>query len=329
MSFINQAEKDRLNALDQYQILDTPPEESFDRITRIVQSILHVPISLISLIDENRQWFKSRQGMAVHETPRDVSFCNHAIQTNEAMIVQDALLDPRFAENPLVTGDPYIRFYMGAPIRTPSGYNLGTVCAIDTVPRTPTAEQVSSLTDLSRLVVDQLELRRIATIDSLTGALTRHAFLPALEAEAAMAKRFMRPLSVIILDADFFKKINDTYGHAGGDIVLQNIAAICKSALRVNDSFGRLGGEEFAIVLPETSLPQAIGIAERLRLAMRVSLIPWEGEQINFTCSFGVAEFSGADPDAAAFIGRADRALYQAKQQGRDMVVPVPAKPQD
>jgi diguanylate cyclase (GGDEF)-like protein len=245
------------------------------------------------------------------------------------MIVPDALLDPRFAENPLVTGDPHIRFYMGAPIRTPSGHNLGTVCAIDTVPRTPTAAQVSSLNDLSRLVVDQLELRRIATMDSLTGALTRHAFLPALEAEVAMAKRFMRPLSVIVLDADHFKKINDTYGHAGGDIVLQNIAAICKSALRVNDSFGRLGGEEFAIVLPETSLPQAIGIAERLRLEMRVSHIPWEGREIDFTCSFGVAEFSGADPDSAALMSRADRALYQAKQQGRDIVTPGLATPEE
>ena len=155
----------RLEALYHLRILDTTPEDSFDRIAQTARRILDVPIALVSLVDRDRQWFKACLGMAVGETSRDVAFCAHAILLDTVMAVPDATLDMRFAENPLVTGPPYIRAYAGAPLRTPEGYNVGTLCIIDTVPREFSPDQLSILADLaavtSELVQSRLEGFRI------------------------------------------------------------------------------------------------------------------------------------------------------------------------
>ena len=153
-------EKKRLNVLWQYDVLDTVPEAIFDDLTELAAGICEAPIALISLVDEKRQWFKSKFGTTINETSRDVSFCAHAIHQLDLFIVPDATKDPRFANNPLVTSDPKIRFYAGAPLITPDGYALGTLCVIDTVPREMRAEQKQALRILARHVVSQLELRR-------------------------------------------------------------------------------------------------------------------------------------------------------------------------
>ncbi|MGE3332550.1 MAG: ATP-binding protein [Rhodospirillaceae bacterium] len=152
-------EKQRLERLRKYGILDTPPEEAFDRIVRLAATILDVPIATISLIDDGRQWFKARVGIEAPETTRDVAFCAHAILGKDIFVVNDATQNPLFSDNPLVTGDPNIRFYAGAPLTTHDGFNLGTVCGIDCKPRTVTSEQKALLRDLGALVVDQMELR--------------------------------------------------------------------------------------------------------------------------------------------------------------------------
>ena len=153
-------EAGRLKALRQYKILDTDPEQAFDDLTLIASQICGVPIALISLVDEDRQWFKSRVGVEVQETSRSVSFCAHAIQQQGIFTVADALNDARFRDNPLVQGDPHIRFYAGAPITTQDGYALGTLCVIDYVPRKLTDDQNNALNALQRQVAAQLELRR-------------------------------------------------------------------------------------------------------------------------------------------------------------------------
>jgi two-component system cell cycle sensor histidine kinase/response regulator CckA len=155
-----QNERKRLNVLWQYEVLDTVPEELFDDLTELAARICEAPIALISLVDEKRQWFKSKIGTTVNETSRDVSFCAYAIQQSGLFIVPDASKDQRFENNPLVKSDPKIRFYAGAPLITPDGYALGTLCVIDTVPRELRPDQKQALAILARHVVSQLELRR-------------------------------------------------------------------------------------------------------------------------------------------------------------------------
>ncbi len=153
-------EVDRLRALRSYKILDTKPEEHFDELTGLAALICDVPISLISLIDSNRQWFKSRFGLDLQETPRAQAFCTHAIMQPEMFVVPDAAKDERFAQNPLVTGDLHVRFYAGAPLASRDGHLLGTLCVIDHQPHTLTDAQRKGLEILSHLVIANIELRR-------------------------------------------------------------------------------------------------------------------------------------------------------------------------
>ncbi len=155
-------DKRRLQVLWQYEVLDTVPEQVFDDLTELAARICEAPIALITLVDEDRQWFKSKVGVTVKETSRDISFCAHAINQNDLFIVPDATQDARFAQNPLVTSDPKIRFYAGAPLITPDGYALGTLCVIDKVPRDLRPEQKQALRVLARHVMTQLEMRRHA-----------------------------------------------------------------------------------------------------------------------------------------------------------------------
>ncbi len=153
-------EAGRIAALEKYAILDTDPEQSFDDLTLLASFVCETPIALISLVDEDRQWFKSRVGIDASETSRDIAFCSTAILQSDVLVVPDALLDERFRDNPLVASDPHIRFYAGAPLINEDGYALGTLCVVDRTPRELAPEQREALKALSRLVLAQLEFRR-------------------------------------------------------------------------------------------------------------------------------------------------------------------------
>ena len=170
----------RLEALREYHILDTAAEQAYDDITALAAYLCDVPIAMISLVDESRQWFKSKLGLNQQETPRDVAFCAHAILQTEPLIVKDALKDTRFADSALVTREPHIRFYAGFPLATPEGLALGTLCAIDRRPRQLSASQKTAMQALSRQVMALLELRRVSArmAEALESVKTLHGLLP-------------------------------------------------------------------------------------------------------------------------------------------------------
>lgn len=312
-----QDEFGRMSALHRYAILDTQREAPFDRITGLVRAVLNVPISTLSLIDADRQWYKSCVGMESSDLPRELSFCTHTVQSRAPLYIPDTLQDKRFAHYPSVTGEPFIRSYLGVPLATPDGYNLGALCALDVQPRNFSDGQIEVLKSFAALAENELELRTIAQIDSLTGAATRRSFMLEIEKVIAKFVRRRQPAALLTLDIDHFKRINDTFGHPVGDTVLRTVSNRLEAALRKEDLLGRLGGEEFGILLAETELDQAVQIGERLRRALNDVPIMLS-EPLQVTASFGICilEDDCLSPDL--WMARADQALYSAKRAGRN-----------
>lgn len=322
-------ESERLDALDKHQVLDTPPDASFDRITRLARRMLKTPIALVSLVDKKRQWVKSRQGLDAEEVPRSVAFCAHTICEDDVMVVPDASRDQRFADNPLVAEDPKVRFYAGAPIQDSDGHTLGTLCVLDTTPRELDAEQEAMLESLASIVMDEMHLRRLASFDPLTGLPNRRYFMDLCEVEHRRAGRYGHAVSIALFDVDHFKRINDEHGHDAGDAVLEALSKLCGETIRSHDIVCRYGGEEFAILMPHTGLHQAMCIADRLRALVSDHRVIIEDMEISFTISVGVTPLRiGAETPGDA-LSRADKALYDAKARGRNRVISAAAPPND
>jgi diguanylate cyclase (GGDEF)-like protein len=316
----SEKEERRLQALYDLTILDTPAEDSFDRITRIAMAALHAPMAALSLIDRDRQWFKSRQGVDLVETPRNISFCTNTIEKDGPFIVPDTLNDPKFCANPLVVGYPHIRFYLGVPLRTAAGYNIGALCINDTAPRVVSQDEIDVLQDLARLAVDEMELRKLATVDSLTGLASASAFLAAAKTEFKSARQSGCALACIVVDIDHLDLINATYGRTAGDLVLAEISRDCRTAIRSTDILGRISGEEFAILLPKTSMRGANAIAYAIRKRFALMVVRYLDHEISVTASFGVAVAELSDRGFSSTLARATDAAREAKIGGPDAV---------
>ncbi|WP_102107418.1 sensor domain-containing diguanylate cyclase [Oceaniglobus roseus] len=311
-------EAGRLRALMRYSVLDTPPEEKFESIVELVKQTLNVPMCAVTFIDRDRQWIKAERGVGGREMPRSLSFCSHAIKRAEPFVVPDATTHPLFSDNALVTGAPFIRSYLGIPLQTSDGYQIGSLCVIDTRPREFAEAEIALLSRFASLVVENLELRMIATTDALTGLRTRRDWQEQVRREIALSARSGRPLSVAIMDIDHFKAVNDTYGHRTGDLLLSEVARVLLNRLRATDLVGRLGGEEFAVALPETTADEAREVVERVRLAVaRIETSSPEAPTVRCTISGGIAQLQDGET-LDALCNRADHALYTAKGDGRN-----------
>ncbi|WP_018412700.1 GGDEF domain-containing protein [Methyloversatilis thermotolerans] len=342
---IPEREDERLSALRAMAVLDTPPSQAFDDLTRLASALFDLPIALVSLVDSDRQWFKSVQGLCISSTRRDQAMCARTLVARDGlMVVPDLALDERFADTELARAHG-VRFYAGATLYSPDSHALGAFCVMDRRPRQLDPAQQELLRALARqaqaqlqlvLRLDQLhtlaselhlrqqileqrcvELENEASTDALTGVGSRRAAEDRLRHECAIAQRLRLPFSLCLIDVDHFKKVNDRYGHPHGDEVLRQVASLIADAARSTDYIGRWGGEEFIALLPNTDQGGAHAIAERIR--RRVENGDWDRPEA-LTVSVGLSTFTARQPGAEHLIGLADAALYRAKAAGRNRI---------
>ena len=343
-------ETERLAGLHATRLLDSPREQAFDDLVKLATAISGTAMGAVTLVDADRQWFKARQGFDTVQTPREESFCAHAIlEPQRLMLVEDTLGDARFADHPAVTGDLGVRFYAGVPLVDGDGLALGSLCVFDSRPGTLSAGQADALRALARQAAHLIELRRATRAldqhirdrhwyeqqlsqysdllerqnadlaeqtrtDPLTGLPNRRAFTVAVAAAIERAAREGSPLSLALLDLDHFKTINDVNGHAEGDRVLAEVGTLLKAHFAGAGMAARYGGEEFAVLVPDAALEQARLQCEFLRQGIAVLPVG-----IVVSGSIGVAQWRpGEEP--AQTIARADEALDRAKRGGRDRV---------
>lgn len=326
----------RQQILDDNELLDTPADPYLDTLVRVVRQVFAVKTVLISLIDHDRQWFKTRLGLEIAETPRTISFCAHAILGTRPFIVEDTHQDLRFHDNPVVTHNPQIRFYAGQPLFSQEGQPLGTLCLIDPKPGHLSEQQVRLFIDMATLVEGYLKLRHISEqtaqlraalsreqrktmLDPLTQLWNRAGLNHFLPKQQQQADDLGLQLGVLFCDLDYFKKVNDSYGHAAGDQVLWETARRISAAVRPQDVVTRSGGEEFVVLLQVHDKHELLQIAERIRSALHKEPIAVDELQLNLTISIGAALCAPQEAPTAA-MNRADQALYQAKGNGRNRV---------
>ena len=319
-------ELQRLQAVRSYEILDTQPELEFDALTRVAAHTFSTPIAVVAIMDADRLWFKSKLGLDIPQLDREIAFCAHAImRPQESMVIPDLSSDQRFSENPLVANAPHLRFYAGAPILDPAGLALGTIAVLDAQPRSFSDAQCDALTDLSTLVVTALQarrramdLQRLALTDYLTGIGNRVQFDKALVAELNHSTRSGTPLTILCMDLDGFKSVNDTFGHLAGDEVLCEVTRRLSALVRQGDVLARLGGDEFAVVMRDGDHVSAAALAQRIIENVRRPIALSAGQTVEIGVSVGTATHAESVSSASALLARADKALYEAKRHSSE-----------
>ncbi len=337
----------RLTAVRETGLLDSVAEESFDRLTRLASKITGAPVTFISLVDSHRDFYKSTFGLGEPlKSLRQLTgrtFCHYAMVSDGPLVLEDATQLPVFRDLPTVASLG-VRAYAGIPLKTETGEVLGSFCAVDFKAKQWTKEDIEVLVELAHSTMREIRLRQalrdaevlnqqlreqlrkvdalnlalneLARTDPLTGLRNRRAFDDSLELELAVVERTQSPLSLLMLDVDHFKRINDNFGHEAGDKVLRSIAQVLNGCVRIIDVVARVGGEEFAVILPHTDEQGALEVAQRMRAA--VAQATWLSQPT--TISIGSASLRDAE-SACNLFARADAALYEAKKSGRNRVV--------
>jgi diguanylate cyclase (GGDEF)-like protein len=312
-------ETQRLRTLQSLRVLDTPAEEQFDQITRMAQRLFNVPIALVSLVDADRQWFKSCQGLEATETSRDISFCGHAILAPQMLVVEDATLDERFHDNPLVRNAPGIRFYAGYPLHAPNGHRIGTLCIIDRAPRRMSAADLELLADLGKLTEHQIRALSMATTDELTKIPNRRGFYILAQQTLASAARAQLPAALLAFDLDDFKRLNDRDGHEAGDRALVEFARCLLLSCREADVLGRLGGDEFCALLWGANAAGAARMIDRLGQCLaEANAAATDRLPIAFSAGMAVCEGTTM-PGIDRLLAEADQRMFLDKARRKQV----------
>lgn len=309
-------ERERLNALNSLKIIDTDPEERFDRITRIAKKLFDVPIALVSLVEENRQWFKAQEGLDAKETPRDISFCAHAILNDGIMIVEDASQDKRFWDNPLVQGNPKIRFYLGCPLKIKKEFMVGTLCIIDAKVRQFSAADQETIRDLADMVQAELESMHLSTTDELTSLTNRRGFLLMASQAFNLCQRNQRDMTLLFFDLDKFKHINDTFGHTEGDVVLKDFAQLLLDNFRSSDVIARLGGDEFCVLCSDCSKDNMEQLLKRFNLSLKKINDSKKDYMIDYSVGY-ISYDKDRHNTISDMVEDADNKMYRNKRRER------------
>lgn len=328
----------KLSRIQESEFFYTPIEERFERITRLARRALNVPVAAISLVNGEKQWFKSISGWNVTELPLEQSLCHSTIECEDLTIIEDTAADLRTSDHPLVTGAPNFRFYAGHPLRNEHEDVIGTLCVFDLKARRFGSGDRKCLRDLVALTTREMfaeELRdahkellsklsiarRESMMDALTRLWNRRGASVMLRSSFEQADHDKVSLAVALLDFDNFKRVNDTYGHQIGDEVLRKTAMRLVSTVRGHDVACRIGGDEFLVVMTGTDVKTAKKVAERIRARVTDTPIPTRQGQVPVSVSVGCAvREPNEDIDAEALIERADKGLMEAKSRGRNRV---------
>lgn len=325
-----------LSTLAAYEALDRDKKATFDEITKLAALICETPVALITLINQDRIKSQSVFGFDATALPLEASFFIHKHQQSDLLVVPDTTLDPHFANHLWVSGAPYLRFYASIVLKDDNGNPLGTLCVLDYQPRELDEKQRCSLRTLANQVITYLELLqanakqtaliqelqlaqkdllRLASTDPLSGLLNRRAFEEYLHKERARIKRGEHPAALLMIDFDDFKRVNDEFGHEAGDLVIRQFAEVCRNTFRESDIICRWGGEEFAVLLTNTSARDAQEAVERLHRMIRNIPMATVGHQsVYITVSVGMCALTEASTPSS--IGLADQLLYTAKSNG-------------
>lgn len=304
----------RLSTLRSLNILDTEPEERFDRYTRLCTKLFNVPIALVSLVDSERQWFKSRQGVESQETDRRTSFCTRVVLDGAPLVVEDTFEDARFVQCPLVIKPPSVRFYAGYPLFHSDGVCLGSLCLMDNRPRSFPRCDLDALHDMATMVERELSAIHLATTCELTQMSNRRGFISLAHQVFSVCVREQIPLSLVFFDLNRFKAINDTYGHAEGDQALKHFAELLKESFRGSDLVARMGGDEFVALLTSTNASQAQEAVDRFQIAVS-EFNASSGKDYELEFSEGaVSIIPDAEEQLDELLARADNLMYQNKK---------------
>lgn len=277
-------EGERLAALEESGLLFSPAEERFDRITRLASHVLEAPMAMVSLVGDTRQWFKSAQGLQASETPREVAFCAHAIAAGSALVVEDAATDARFADNPLVTGEPRVRAYAGSVIRSPQGLPLGTLCVVDSKPRKFSEEELARLADLAAIAEAEIaraasgpqaqyvrgldEASRRERLDAESHLLNDQAIAELLMRQASRCEQEGGCFSVVVLRIAQYEALASRLGAGAAGEMVREAGSLVLRALAPGEVLGRYDADALLVIVPGADEPAANSRAQRLREAV-------------------------------------------------------------